>query len=200
MDRRGYAEVFDSFQAKEDPWGNPSSRRSMFKALLSWVATRRYKRILEVGCSGGYFTDMLVKADLGRVWALDVSTVAVERARSRYPSHTFVVGDVRDIKELFDFSFDLILCMDVLYYLTTADLDELFEAFMDRLTPKGRLLAVLHLDDSTSLTGTNFTTINEHCKSLFGDPRFKKVCMWPDTGWGKAVYFVEMQEIGDDEV
>ena len=134
---------FESLFSKgPDPWryGGPYEQLK-YRQTLSLVPEAGLDRALELGCAEGFFTTMLAPR-VGRLVAGDISTVALDRARTRCQAHDNV-----DYVRL-DFGIDpipggqdLIVCSESLYYL--AGLDHLRSAanrMADALKPGGWLL------------------------------------------------------------
>ncbi len=107
----------------DDPWG------------LSWRPSQafRYQRTLslavsipaeigtaaDVGCATGDFTFMLSRRlpELRQLLGVDFVTAAVERARGRYPGLQFVSEPINAFGARYKHQFDLVICLEVLYYL-----------------------------------------------------------------------------------
>jgi SAM-dependent methyltransferase len=91
------------YRAEPDPWGQSGSR----KEIASYYAESRYRlaRVLknhigpsayglEVGCGYGHVMEVVRRRCRGTWSGLDISQVAIERARDIYPDMTFYVGDI----------------------------------------------------------------------------------------------------------
>jgi SAM-dependent methyltransferase len=118
------------------------------KRLSSMAAVldgRRYRAGLEVGCAEGLFTERLAPRCESLI-ALDISEVALERARERLRRHSHVRFACADVRawSAGDRKFDLIVLGDVLYYLDKPMVREQFEQAFPRLvswlSPGGRLV------------------------------------------------------------
>ncbi len=135
------------FSRREDPYGYRELpyERARLAAMGSAIEGRRYRRALEVGCAEGAFTGRLARA-AERVTALDVSRVALKRARRLVASARveFVAADVRDWSPPPGSRYDLIVLGDVLYYLDKPLVRGRFEKTLSRLAgwlaPGGRML------------------------------------------------------------
>jgi SAM-dependent methyltransferase len=73
------------------------------------------KRVLDVGCGTGFFTDFYLRRG-AEVTGLDITTASVERLRRRFPQSRFILGDVSDSP--LDAQYDVIHAFDVLYHIT----------------------------------------------------------------------------------
>lgn len=115
-----------------------SLTRDRFYREVGWSpADLRGLRVLEVGCGGGRFSDVVLEAG-AELWAVDLST-AVEKNRELHPGHPrlhlfqasayalpFAPG-----------SFDLVFCFGVLQH--TPRPREAFRALVPFVKPGGRL-------------------------------------------------------------
>jgi 2-polyprenyl-3-methyl-5-hydroxy-6-metoxy-1,4-benzoquinol methylase len=102
-----YAEIHGEIKARADK-------------ILDAVEARNLPtdEILEVGCGTGWFTEKLSR--LGNVTAIDLSPRAIEIAESRGTGAQFGACDIFQ----YDFGekrFDLIVCVETLFYVEDAD-------------------------------------------------------------------------------
>ena len=132
------------YAANNDPWGYESREyeRRKYETTLNALKGMRYARALEVGCSIGVFTAMLAER-VDYLLAIDVAPAAVRRARSR-------LGNLQNVEvtraALPEWSppgpFDLIVCSEVLYYLSETALLRSLRTLECSLTPTGSIVAV----------------------------------------------------------
>ena len=90
--------------------------------------------ILEIGCGTGWFTEKLSR--LGNVTAIDLSPQSIEIAKGRNTGAHYIAASVLD----HDFEgkrFDLIVCVETLFYVEDADL--LVERMSDLCRDEGHL-------------------------------------------------------------
>ncbi len=144
-------------EAKEqEPWAAGSSRysyqRLKYDSLVGLLPKgRRFRRGLDIGCGTGLLTERLA-ARSDEVLGIDISTVAVERARERVaglPGMRFAQGDLLALGPRYDHGFDLVVVADAIYYLAGAELtDDGLKALAVRLarllTPDGILMLANH--------------------------------------------------------
>ena len=138
------APAFDATHARrDDPWGVTTRwyERRKRALVLAALPDERLGRVLEIGCSIGVVTEQLAgRAD--SVLALDVSSVAVERARERLADRPHVRVEVADVSAgLPDGEQDLVVLGEVGYYLSPAALGQLLADVDRRLAPGGSLVA-----------------------------------------------------------
>ena len=132
------------FGKREDPFSYATTpyEAARLEAMDKALGTGALGTVLEVGCAEGHFTEKLAKR-AKRVIALDISTVALERARRRAPA-AFIEADLMTWDPGMFAPFDAIVLGDVLYYLDRPGVTEEFTALFARvaswLRPGGRLL------------------------------------------------------------
>lgn len=135
----------DMYAGDADPWRFETSpyERAKYDATLAALDGRRYEAALEIGCANGVMTRRLA-AHADRLLAIDLSPTALTRARERCR----LLGHVLFAEMAFpgttpkDASFDLIVCSEVAYYWSAADLDLAGRWIAQALQPGGDLLLV----------------------------------------------------------
>jgi LmbE family N-acetylglucosaminyl deacetylase/SAM-dependent methyltransferase len=140
------APSFDATHARrDDPWGVTTRwyERRKRALVLASLPDERLGRVLEIGCSIGVVTEQLaLRAD--SVLAVDVSSVAVERARERLAAQPHVRVEVADVSAGLpqgDHELDLVVLGEVGYYLSPEALGALLVDVDRVLAPGGSLVA-----------------------------------------------------------
>lgn len=137
--------VDSDFESGRDPWQYESNPLELDRfrrqvALLASVGGS-FGRTLEIGCAEGKFTETLAEISRELV-VLDVSTLALERAKSRRewgPSVSFALADLRE--DPIGSGFDLIVVAGVLEYFPRAStLRRVLDKLASSLAPGGYLL------------------------------------------------------------
>jgi SAM-dependent methyltransferase len=90
-------------------------REVLDRALRETGLETRGRRVLDVGCGAGFFTDYYLKRG-ALVTGLDIAPTSIERLRARHPEAQFVLGDVSETPV--EGRFDLVNAFDVLYHIT----------------------------------------------------------------------------------
>jgi SAM-dependent methyltransferase len=132
------------YRADADPWRYATDpyEQDKYRRTLAALGERRFVRALEVGCSIGVFTAMLApRCDV--LIALDPSPTALARASDRLQGHRnaqLVAGAVPE--GLPDGPLDLVVCSEVLYYLSAPLLIETLQGIEQRLAAGGTLVVV----------------------------------------------------------
>jgi 2-polyprenyl-3-methyl-5-hydroxy-6-metoxy-1,4-benzoquinol methylase len=133
-----------------DPWGldwRPSQDRR-FAAMLEVLEAARAElparpRVLDFGCATGDFTARLadwVARQHGELLAVDASPRAVERARGRVPQVHFEAWTVEECAAGAAPGFDLLICLEVLYYVPAAERAAFVDSLARLLRPGGLAL------------------------------------------------------------
>jgi SAM-dependent methyltransferase len=131
------AEDFDQFYATPDPWGVKSARFRSRAYQLSLAPYIDGRSVLELGCGEGHLTRAALYSAKS-VLGIDISAVAIERARSRQPANaTFLAADFMKIP--FE-GFDVVTVIECLYYLS----EEERAALLEKVTKEhsGRIVAL----------------------------------------------------------
>lgn len=143
---RDRAALEAEFREEVDPYRFSSDLEQFrFKRALEILSEAerdcKFTRALEVGCAEGMFTEMLAP-HCDSLLAVDLSTIALDRARERCSNLTnveFCEWDVR--RDLLQGPFDLIVATGVLEYIQRpAVLREVRQKLTDALRPGGYLL------------------------------------------------------------
>jgi SAM-dependent methyltransferase len=98
-----------------DSWKQEDLNHLGKKLSFAILKDRGFKRILDVGCGKGVFTQLLKTAD-NFVLGVDVSPTAIEKASRRYPKIEFESMTVQEALQGKD-HWDLILMMEILSYV-----------------------------------------------------------------------------------
>lgn len=143
------ARLEQAFHEKTDPWNFDGSVEEQGRFQKTWelVPAGSYRRILEVGCAEGHFTEQIAgRFPDAQILAIDLVPLALERARARSAGRPNVRFRCHDIgKQPIDGTFDLIFCMGVLEYGPgLSELDSVRASIVDALGPGGYLLLETH--------------------------------------------------------
>jgi SAM-dependent methyltransferase len=149
-------------RGSEDPWDYATSEyeQGKYRQTLDYLPART-GRTLELGCSVGVFTAMLVPR-CEQLVAVDFSPTALERARERLRGAENVELLRRRLpEEMPDGPFDTIVCAEVLYYWSADLVRDGLRRIEAALAPGGTLLAVhwRHADPRRELTGDDVHAI-----------------------------------------
>lgn len=122
----------------DDPWHTATSEYEIAKrdATCAALPARRYRRVLDVGCSIGLLTAQLARR-AERVLAVDASPVALRAAADRLDEPNVDLRLLRVPQEWPEGRFDLVVVSEVGYFLSPAQLTGLVAAVRRSLEPGG---------------------------------------------------------------
>jgi hypothetical protein len=137
-------QFFDAlYQRNPDPWQFASSDYELgrYERIVQALSGSRYERSFEPGCSIGVLTEQLASLS-DAVEALDISGVAVDRARRRCSHLTNVhVRQGTIAKDIPAGEFDLIVFSEIGYYFDATRLASLVDQLISVTSPGGTFLA-----------------------------------------------------------
>jgi len=162
-------------------WGRKTINPDI-EAAVALIEDRHYGRCLDIGTGEGYYAEA-VAPFCDEVIGIDISEVAIERARKRLASLPNVQLQAVGIRD-FDFNqkFDLIILGDVLYYFGDKYFPEAFKGLLQQIagvvTPDGRILISTYFstgvsEETARLYVTLFAQCGLHIEycSVFNDGR-----------------------------
>jgi SAM-dependent methyltransferase len=128
-------------RVSEDPWGLSwrPSQLLRYRKLLSMLDALRepLPQVMDIGCATGDFTYLLSTHLRGveGVSGIDFVDDAVERARRRFPALTFSKESLFTLGDDYAKRFDLITCLEVLYYVPKNRRAEALRSMRNALRP-----------------------------------------------------------------
>jgi SAM-dependent methyltransferase len=139
------AEHFERIYARDaDPWKTESSEyeRSKFERTLAAIPDGPVPRALDVGCSTGVLSALLADR-CDELTAVDFSERAAEATRERLAGLRDVSVERLDLPaEMPTGPFDLVVCSEVLWYWSPAEVLDGLRRIESALAPGGALIAV----------------------------------------------------------
>ena len=140
------------YKENPDPWGQSNSLKPMAeyydysRAILAETVQKYVPilgRVLEVGCGLGFALDHISTAHEIIPTGVDISGVAIERARKRFPKREFIQADITaaDLKLVGECvgEYDCVILNQILWYILHR-LDFAVENCWDLLRPNGVLI------------------------------------------------------------
>ena len=173
---------------REDPYGLRTHEYEIAKLdKTAGVAAAHgpFARALEIGCGEGLLTERLAPL-AGEMLAVDISDLAVTRARERFATlHNVRVERMDMLVDKFHETFDLVAASEVLYYLERDQLPEAARKVKGLVKPGGALLlahARAMADDTSGVEEKTFGAKTIH--GLFmADPDFQTVDDIPEPAY-----------------
>ena len=129
-----------------DPWGltwRPSQQFRYQKAIsLLDSVTAPLGHVLDAGCATGDFTYLLSRhiPNLHELVGIDFVDSAVQRARHRFPDISFTTESLFALEHSYRGHFDLITCLELLYYIPIEKRLAALRSLTAALRPKGYIL------------------------------------------------------------
>ena len=140
-----FENMFKDVGREGDRWGHRWRGSQKFryelytKILKTILPTKEKIKILDIGCALGDFTKRVWQLDpKNELIGVDISENAIARVSKKYPSMKFKVASLPDLP-FYENSFDLVLCLEVLYYLNPEERIKSLESIREVLKPKGYL-------------------------------------------------------------
>jgi SAM-dependent methyltransferase len=138
-------------RSADDPWGLDwrPSQQVRYQRMIDVLAHaraegHRFERIVDIGCATGAFTARLAAVAEGGERALvglDIAQAAVARARIRHPGIRFECLQADAYAAQAPGEADLVVALEVLYYLPDPAREAMLAAAARMLRPGGLLLA-----------------------------------------------------------
>ncbi len=112
------------YKNNEDPWNFETSayEKAKYEATMAALPQTHYHKALEIGCSIGVLTEMLVKR-CDHLLVTDISEIPLQKARQRLHSFPQVMFQKAAIPDEYpNDTFNLVMMSEVGYYLSKEDL------------------------------------------------------------------------------
>lgn len=167
-----YDQLFDADfrnSQEEKILGNQKMRRLRYRRAFNLISNLKLEKALDVGCATGIFASMLRWDGISRdVSGIDVSESAILSAQMLSPAIHFEVGNLTRIP-FPESAFNLVSCLDVIYYLDDAGRKKAVGEIARVLKPEGWLLISTSWPRMTKTrTGTSYIKPRELLE-LLGD-------------------------------
>jgi 2-polyprenyl-3-methyl-5-hydroxy-6-metoxy-1,4-benzoquinol methylase len=166
---------FDQLYRLQDPWkmaGESEIFRFEETNRLIRMRVSAIETLLEIGCGEGHQTAKLAEL-CTTIYAIDVSERAVERAKQRYPSATYGVGDVFGAPVLKSMPrVDLVVACEVLYYMSDVS------AVLARMQQLGRSCLVTYINEQHSRLSSSLAQIPNQIRADFVHNHIKWHAVW----------------------
>ena len=162
---------FNAIYRFPDPWGLDSDGERFRFSATNDIILREFGTVaslLEIGCGEGLQSDFL-SGVCGSLHGVDISSVAVVRARSRCRRATFQAVDIMAETTPLTIGYaDLVVACEVLYYVKDVG------AFLERISKLGRSCLITYHD-----------VHEERLKTIIQERGLVKseAIRWKDTRW-----------------
>lgn len=107
---------------------------------LRWLPSERSSRVLDLGCGGGEFLEVLAASGYTHAAGIDLSGEQIERCRARGLERVELVDDAEQYLRARPTSFDCVVMNDVLEHVPKATCIPLLAAIRGALRPGGSVV------------------------------------------------------------
>jgi len=150
-----FEKMFENYNSVEgNDWGinwraSHKKRIEIALDMLIPVLKRKDISILEIGCATGDVTEKILQINhnIKRYDALDISENAIRICKSKEIRQVNFICNSISKQDLPAGSYDLIICMDVIYYLNGMKQQACMENMYKALKPGGQLLICVPYDE-----------------------------------------------------
>lgn len=125
----------------EKVYQNPAEQDDLRRAEDIFLPIFKGKRVLEIACGTGYWTERLAKT-AGSIFATDINASVVEIARERQVGGnvTFAVADMFEIEA--EDKYDAVFCGFIWSHIPLEDLDRFLKKLEDLTKPGGPIVFI----------------------------------------------------------
>ena len=146
-DKLEFVGDFDGlYQEQDDPWhqsGQDGDIKSYYEnsrqRLNSLLKATQPSSLLEVGCGLGYTTNLIRQTVNCDITGMDISKIAIEKARQLFPDIKFVSGDIISKSIASDRQYNMIVLNQLLWYVLPS-LDQVIFNCDRLLTASGKIV------------------------------------------------------------
>jgi len=136
-DGRFVGKFEEMYQKFDDPWhqSNIVDVGGGFSRLATIVNIKKFgiKSVVEFGCGFGYYANFISQYTKARVKGIDISSTAIEKARSLYPSIEFGVDKIQNIETYTEY--ESVLFAEITWYILD-DINMIFEKMLKHFSGK----------------------------------------------------------------
>jgi SAM-dependent methyltransferase len=155
-----FDEMYSDFN---DPW-TQSTQPNKYSRMAGIIHIKNFniKSILECGCGLGYYADWIHQETNIIPKSVDISSIAIEKAKNLFPDLDFEVADIsKDLQNFIDH--DCVILSEIIWYILP-DLKNIFKILENEF--KGKYLIVNQVFyKGTQKYGTDyFTNLDEFIK------------------------------------
>jgi SAM-dependent methyltransferase len=130
------------YQERVDPWGirTNKEKRVRYLELRRLLPRGPFENAVDLACGEGEFSIEMTE-EAFTIVGIDLSEVVVDRARGYFSQVNFQQADVKSLSEQWFESFDLVVWLDAIYFLSKEESAELLRRIAS--SHEGRPIALL---------------------------------------------------------
>jgi 2-polyprenyl-3-methyl-5-hydroxy-6-metoxy-1,4-benzoquinol methylase len=141
---------------------------SRMRNILASIGDVRGVAVLDVGCGGGFFTNVLHEQG-ANVVGVDYAPHGIAFGHNRYPDVDLRVHSALELETLGENQFEVVTLLDVIEHIS--DHDRLMRGIRHVLKPNGRLIISTDADDSLWHTSASYHRWMARLEHLSGEGR-----------------------------
>jgi SAM-dependent methyltransferase len=150
----------EMYTAFSDPWRQSEQpNRFSRSAGITHLKEQNIRSVLECGCGLGYYADWIHQATGIVPKSVDISQVAIEKARILFPHLDFEVADIA--KDLDKYTaYDCVLFSEIMWYILD-DLESILQTLSSKFKGKYLLINQVFYKGTQQYGTEYFTNMNE---------------------------------------
>lgn len=117
-------------------------RKKSANRFIEYVKNKSVKRILDIGCGNGWFTNLIAKNNYAHVFGIDINGVELDQAQRVFKKDNLFFGKGDVFEKIFTDKFDIIVLNSSIQYFPDID------ALINRLKEILALHGEIHIIDS----------------------------------------------------
>jgi len=105
------------------------------------------KIVLDAGCRVGDYSIGLINKGAKNVYGIDLSEECINVAKKRFPNNKnleFRQRDIQNLKIFKDSTFDIVICVGTIFYLSPEGMKKALDEFARITKPQGIILVLFH--------------------------------------------------------
>lgn len=140
-DGKFVGEFEQMYRDYNDPWEQTIREASRSEKIIAINLLKRFglRRVIELGCGLGGFTEMIRSAGID-ILGVDISSTAISKAKKMHVNCNFKVGDILDFSLYREYKPDAIIMAEITWYV----LDKL-DSFVNFLRTEMPKIYLIHL-------------------------------------------------------
>lgn len=198
-----FESMFEGIDKRGDKWGHRwrGSQKVRHKQSLKMIKPllNGESKILDIGCGLGEFTEKLWQENPdNQVIGIDIVEDAIRNAKKEKPNIVFKLGALPEL-EFADETLDLVIALEVVYYLSKEDRLKAFEDIYRILKRNGHLLFSTVLDNGERYFSEKEARerISEYFQIVDAQYAYRKPYyrLWEDKAIGLLSYLSKIKQL-----
>lgn len=165
------------------------------KHLAKLITDKKPKKVLEIGCFGGYNLRLIHEIDKKiELFGFDINKDALRYAKEKLPAINTINGSIYEIEKHFkENTFDLVFTAGVLIHIPCGDIGQALTAIMS--ISKQHVVHAEHHGDSSKMVGKRMRWIHDFNKLYHGHEVSIEASPNPSNGFQEIIQVKLNKEI-----